>query len=166
LAYANAVLPEALIAAGDAVDDRAAVDDGLRLLGWLVQTERLGDHFSFTPTGGRGRDDPRPGFDQQPIEPGAVADACARACDVTGDAMWIEPVLLAAGWFQGRNDVGVSMFDPGTGGGFDGLHADGVNENQGAESTIVLITALQQARRVGTAIVRTSQPDAASASSS
>ena len=58
------------------------------------------------------------------------------------------------------------MFDPGTGGGFDGLHTDGVNENQGAESTIVLITALQQARRVGTAIVRTTQPDAASASSS
>ena len=58
LAYANAVLTEALIAAGDAVDDKAAVDDGLRLLGWLVQTERLGDHFSFTPTGGRGPDDP------------------------------------------------------------------------------------------------------------
>lgn len=166
LGYANAILPEALIAAGDAVGDEAAVDDGLRLLGWLVRAERLGDHFSFTPTGGRGPDDPRPGFDQQPIEAGAVADACARASVVTADAIWIEPVLLAAEWFQGRNDVGVSMLDPDTGGGFDGLHADGVNDNQGAESTIALITALQQARRVGPTIARTPQPDAASASSS
>jgi len=165
LGYANAVLPEALIAGGDAVGDRATVDDGLRLLGWLVQAERLGDHFSFTPVDGRGPGDPRPGFDQQPIEAGALADACARAFDVTADAIWIEPVLLAAGWFQGRNDVGVPMFDPDTGGGFDGLHADGVNENQGAESTIELITTLQQARRVGAVIARTSQPDAASASS-
>jgi hypothetical protein len=166
LGYANAVLPEALIAGGDAVDDRAAVDDGLRLLGWLVQAERLGDHFSFTPTGGRGPDDPRPGFDQQPIEAGALADACSRAFDITDRPIWIEPVLLAAGWFQGRNDVGVAMFDPDTGGGFDGLHSDRVNENQGAESTIALITTLQQARRVGAMIARTSQPDAASASRS
>ena len=166
LAYANAVLPEAMIAGGAAVGDMATVDDGLRLLGWLVEAERLGDHFSFTPTAGRGPDDPRPGFDQQPIEAGALADACGRAFDVTGDPIWIEPVVLAAGWFQGRNDVGVPMFDPDTGGGFDGLHRDGVNQNQGAESTIELITTLQQAQRVDAVVGRTSQPDSASASSS
>jgi hypothetical protein len=166
LRYANAVIAEALIAGGDVIDDGASVEEGLRLLGWLVQTERLGDHFSFTPTGGRGPDDPRPGFDQQPIEAGALADACARAFDVTGDEIWIEPLLLAAGWFQGRNDLGVSMFDPDTGGGFDGLRAEGVNENQGAESTIALVTTLQQAGRVGALTERTSQPEAARASSS
>jgi len=166
LGYANAILPEALIAGGAAIDDEAAVDDGLRLLGWLVQAERLGDHFSFTPVGGRGPDDPRPGFDQQPIEAGALADACSRAFDTTEHPIWIESVVLAAGWFQGRNDAGLEMFDPDTGGGSDGLHSDGVNENQGAESTIELITTLQQARRVGAAIARAPQPEAASASNS
>ena len=39
------------------------------------------------------------------------------------------------------------MWDPLTGGGFDGLHADRVNLNQGAESTLAVISTLQQARR-------------------
>ena len=39
------------------------------------------------------------------------------------------------------------MWDPETGGGFDGLHADRVNLNQGAESTLAVISTLQQARR-------------------
>ena len=39
------------------------------------------------------------------------------------------------------------MWDPETGGGFDGLHADGVNLNQGAESTLAVLSTLQHARR-------------------
>ena len=53
----------------------------------------------------------------------------------------------AAAWFQGANDAGQVMWDPETGGGFDGLHADGVNQNQGAESTLAVISTLQHARR-------------------
>jgi hypothetical protein len=39
------------------------------------------------------------------------------------------------------------MWDAETCGGFDGLHADGVNLNQGAESTLAAISTLQHARR-------------------
>ena len=56
--------------------------------------------------------------------------------------------LHAAAWFLGENDVGAPLLDTVTGGGRDGLTPDGVNENEGAESTIALITALQQARRL------------------
>ena len=38
------------------------------------------------------------------------------------------------------------MWDPGTGGGYDGLQVTGPNLNQGAESTLALITTLQHAR--------------------
>jgi hypothetical protein len=38
------------------------------------------------------------------------------------------------------------MFDPETGGGFDGLEHDGVNQNQGAESTIAFVSTMQHAR--------------------
>jgi len=146
LAYGNALLPEALIAAGHATGDDAAVDEGLRLLRWLVAVERMGDHFSFTPAAGRGPDDARPAFDQQPIEAGSLADACARALAVTHDDAWLEPLRSCAGWFVGRNDVGVAMFDPETGGGFDGLEETGVNQNQGAESTIAFVSTMQHAR--------------------
>ena len=52
--------------------------------------------------------------------------------------------------FMGDNDAGQLMWDPETGGGFDGLHADGVNLNQGAESTLAVISTLQHARRLST----------------
>jgi hypothetical protein len=146
LAYGNAVLPEALIAAGRTVGDDAALREGLRLLRWLVAAESLEGHLSFTPAAGRGPEDVRPGFDQQPIEAGQLAAACARAFVVTENREWLEPLRLCVRWFEGLNDAGTPMFDPGTGGCFDGLEPAGVNENQGAESTIALIGTLQLAR--------------------
>ena len=38
------------------------------------------------------------------------------------------------------------MFDPATGGGYDGLQADGLNLNQGAESTLAMLSTAQHAR--------------------
>ena len=83
LSYANASIAEALIVAGDALPDMAALNRGLSLLEFLLRTETRGDHLSVTPAGGRSRDDVGPGFDQQPIEVAALADACASAFRVT-----------------------------------------------------------------------------------
>ena len=101
------------------------------------------------PVDGAARGDLPPAFDQQPIEVAALADACARAESVTGDATWRSGVELAIGWFAGNNDGSVSMSDPVTGGGFDGLTANGPNLNQGAESTLALITTMQHRREPG-----------------
>jgi hypothetical protein len=79
-----------------------------------------------------------------------IADACARAADVDSAAIWLDVVKAAAAWFTGDNDIRTPMWDPDTGGGFDGLHADGVNQNQGAESTLAVISTLQQAQRLST----------------
>jgi hypothetical protein len=145
LAYANAVLAEAMIAAGVALDDTALQQRGLDLLGWLLDVESADGHLSPTPVAGRGADDVRPAFDQQPIEVATLADACARAAAVDAAATWPDGVAAAAAWFMGANDAGLVMWDPETGGGFDGLHSDGVNHNQGAESTLALISTMQHA---------------------
>jgi hypothetical protein len=150
LTYANAVLAEAMIAAGAVRDDSTLRQRGLDLLGWLIEYETADGHFSPTPVGGRGAEDARPGFDQQPIEVAALADACARAAVVDAGAIWPDAVRSAAAWFMGDNDAGQVMWDPETGGGYDGLHADGVNRNQGAESTLAVISTLQHAQRLST----------------
>lgn len=147
LTYANAVLAEAMIAAGVALDDPVLWNRGLDLLSWLVECETSNGHLSPTPTAGRSADDRRPGFDQQPIEVAALADACSRAAAVDARAVWPLTVRAAAAWFQGANDAGHVMWDPQTGGGFDGLHAAGVNRNQGAESTLAVLSTFQQAQR-------------------
>jgi hypothetical protein len=143
LSYANAALPEALIAAGALLERPEVVADGLLLLDWLLDRQTVDGHLSPVPVAGAGRDDRSPAFDQQPIEVAALADACARAESVTGDAAWRRGVEMAIGWFAGDNDVGVAMSDPVTGGGFDGLTPTGPNLNQGAESTLALITTMQ-----------------------
>lgn len=148
LTYANALIPEALIAVGAGLADDASLADGLRLLRWLTDEETVDGLFSFVPTGGRGPQDPRPAFDQQPIEASSFSDALARAFDVTGDETWLDGLERAASWVCGANDAGVPLLDPATGAGFDGLTPGGVNLNQGAESTLAVISTLQQAERL------------------
>jgi hypothetical protein len=148
LSYANAVLPEALLAAGHGLGRADLVADGLRLLGWLLERETVDGHLSPTPVGGAGPGDGGPRFDQQPIEVAAMADACARAATLTGDESWAHGVELAVRWFAGRNDAHAVMWDPVTGGGYDGLEPTGPNLNQGAESTLALISTLQVGRRL------------------
>lgn len=145
LAYDNARLAEALIAAGTALDDPSTTKDGLRLLEWLVDVETKDGHFSFTPAGGWAPGEPRPGFDQQPVEAAAFSDACARAWFVTGDDRWRELVGSAARWFQGDNDLGAPIYDIETGASYDGLTPSGPNLNRGAESTISGLSTLQKA---------------------
>lgn len=146
LTYANAALPEAMIAAGSMLERPAMAARGLELLEWLLARETRHGHLSVTPVGGHGPEDEGPGFDQQPIEVAALADACARAGRIDGDRRWEEGLTAAANWFLGDNDSGVVMWDPATGGGFDGLEWNGANRNQGTESTLALLSTLQHAR--------------------
>ena len=148
LSYGNASIAEALIVAGDALPDAVALSRGLSLLEFLLRTETRDGHLSVTPVGGRGPDDVGPGYDQQPIEVAALADACASAFRVTHQSSWLTGVRLAWDWFLGDNDSATPMFDPRTGGGYDGLERRGRNLNQGAESTLAMLATAQQARRV------------------
>ena len=150
LTYANAVIPEALLAIGDHLENPSLLHRGLDLLAWLIAHESFDGHLSVTPVGGRGPGDPQPAFDQQPIEVAAIADAAHRAYLLTGESRWRHALELAVQWFLGSNDAGQLMIDPLTDGGYDGLHADSVNKNQGAESTLAMIATMQHSGRNGT----------------
>lgn len=143
LTYDNARLPEALIAGGALLGRRRQISLGTRLLDWLVGAETNGDHYSFTPTVGWEPGEPRPQFDQQPIEAWAMADACFRGWSVTGNDVWRLRAISASQWLMGRNDNGLALYDPTTGGTCDGLTEHSVNTNRGAESTLSGIGALQ-----------------------
>ncbi|MBB2943454.1 hypothetical protein FB565_003167 [Actinoplanes lutulentus] len=147
LTYANAALAEALILAGDLLDDPPVLDAGLRMLTWLLEIQLDDGHLSVLPSAGWQRGTPRLRHDQQPIEVAALADACATAAAITNGDIWHEGVHQSIAWFLGDNDVGRPMWDPATGGGYDGLTLQGPNLNQGAESTLALISTLQHPTR-------------------
>ena len=146
LRYANAALAEAVIAAGHALDDQVALHRGLSMLAWLLAVETRNGHLSLTGVGGRGPSDFGPQFDQQAIEAAAMADACWRAYEATRQSSWLDGVEAAQRWFDGDNDSGSVMYDAISGGGYDGLEPGGVNTNQGAESTLALVSTLQRSR--------------------
>lgn len=149
LTYANAAIADALIAAGQALGNHQAAADGLHLLGWLFEVQTFGGHLSPVPAGGWARGEPRPAFDQQPIEVAALAEAADRAFAFSGEMRWSGWLADCVDWFTGDNDSGVALYDPLTGGGFDGLERAGRNANQGAESTLAALTAMQLARTHG-----------------
>ena len=144
--YDNARLCQALIASGARIPDREATDIGLRSLRWLasLQTTQAGH---FRPIGSDGfylRDGARADFDQQPVEAQAMVSAALEAYRATGDAFWTREARRAFEWFLGRNDLGLPLYDSGTGGCGDGLHRDRVNENQGAESSLAFHLSLAE----------------------
>jgi hypothetical protein len=120
------------------------------MLGWLCAMQENDGHLSTVPVGGWRPHMPKHRFDQQPIEAAATADACATAAAVTGDDVWDTPLAQSVAWFLGDNDTRTVMHDPLTGGCYDGLTANGPNLNQGAESTLALVSTLQHARRLAT----------------
>lgn len=146
LRYANAAVTEALLLGGEVLADRAIAARGLELLGFLLRVEIRDGHLSMTPVGGRGPGETGPAFDQQPIEVAALADACSTAYRLTTDPRWLVGISLAWRWFLGDNDSATTMFDPVSGAGYDGLQPDGRNLNQGAESTLALLSTAQDVR--------------------
>ncbi len=143
LAYGNARLSQALIRAGADTGNKEMTDAGLRSLDWLVtiQTAEAGN-FSPIPNTGWHRGTPRPRFDQQPIEAQSMVEACFRAWRITKEKRWRDAMTTTFEWFLGRNDLGRPVYDYATGGCHDGLHPEGVNDNEGAESTLAFLGSL------------------------
>jgi len=145
LSYDNARLPQALLLSGQWLPDGEMVEMGLRALDWLkrVQTDEKGRHFAAIGNHGwLTRDGEKARFDQQPIEAAAMVDACIEAFNCTRNEGWVAYAYHCLNWYQGENDLGVPLCDYATGGCRDGLEAQGVNENQGAESTLCWLMAL------------------------
>jgi hypothetical protein len=147
LSYDNAKLPHALIGSGrrgGAHQERALVL-GLQTLRWLVSEQTRDGHF--VPIGSDGfyrRGGPRERFDQQPIEAQATVSACIEAFEATQDPFWRDEARRAFEWFLGRNDLDQPLYNSSSGGCYDGLHFDRVNLNQGAESTLAFLLALEE----------------------
>jgi hypothetical protein len=150
LTYENAIVPRALIAAGRRLGQPALLARGCRVLDWLIDVQ-MGESGVFSPIGNEAwwrRSGPRSRFDQQPIEAGALVAAATDAFRATGERHYPAAAEAAYGWFLGDNDLGVALADPARGSCYDGLTPAGPNTNQGAESTLMWLTALEQIREL------------------
>jgi glycosyltransferase involved in cell wall biosynthesis len=146
VSYANAKLPHALILSGRCMNAAPMLETGLKALRWLVQVQTSATG-AFRPIGSNGfyrRGQEPAQFDQQPIEAQATVSACIEAYHATSELFWVAEARRAFEWFLGRNDLGLALYDPGTGGCRDGLHVDRVSQNEGAESMLAFLLALAE----------------------
>ena len=144
MTYSNASIPHALIAAGTTLQREDLLACGLRVLEWLIKVQ-IDPNGHFVPVGSHDwypKQGKKARFDQQPIEGQTTVEACYAAYTVTRDVKWIFYAQRCLEWFLGENDIGAILYDYNTGGCCDGLAADGVNRNQGAESTLAWLMSL------------------------
>jgi glycosyltransferase involved in cell wall biosynthesis len=140
LNYANAKLPHALLLAGQSMRDENMIERGITSLAWLLEIQTANGHFS--PVGNKGwyrENGEKARFDQQPIETHAMVDACIEAFNISGEKKWVDNAVMCFNWFLGHNDLNMVLYDPKSGGCRDGLMADGINQNEGAESTLACL---------------------------
>ena len=146
--YCNARLAQALIVSGRWMENPEMVTAGVDSLRWLARIQSSVDGY-FAPVGSLGfyeRGGAMAQFDQQPVEACSMVSACLEAHRTTGAPVWRGHARRCFNWFLGQNQLQQPVYEATTGGCHDGLHAERVNENQGAESTLSFLMALLEMR--------------------
>lgn len=140
LTYDNAVLPLSLFHAAEISDDAVFREVALKTTAFLEEATLSKGYLS--PIGSYGwytKGGDRAVFDQQAIDVMANVQLYFQAFNVTREPDYMQKMFQSFLWFLGENDLRVPLYDYETGGCCDGLKKDGVNRNQGAESTLAYL---------------------------
>jgi hypothetical protein len=143
ITYDNGKLPHAILAAARQTGSLAWSRVGLRTLEFIARGQTTAKGH-FRPVGCKGwwrRNGTPAQWDQQPLEAQAMTAAYIEAYALTGQTRWLSEAHRAFAWFTGENDHSLPVVDSVTGGCCDGLCENGLNLNQGAESTLAWLQA-------------------------
>jgi hypothetical protein len=80
-------------------------------------------------------------FGEQPIDVAYTIMTLSKFYDVFQDENYLLKMKTAFNWFLGHNRLHQIIYNPCTGGCYDGLEESNVNLNQGAESTVSYLMA-------------------------
>jgi glycosyltransferase involved in cell wall biosynthesis len=138
LTYDNARISQALLSGANALGRPDLADLALESLRWLGNECGLdGAALRLPGNRGRRRDEQAPGVgDEQPLDAAAFVEAELTAFAFTRKTEHGVRARRAFEWFLGRNCLQRPLYDFATGGCSDGLGVDGINDNEGAESTL------------------------------
>jgi hypothetical protein len=143
LTYDNAMLPLALFRVSSVTGDQTVLRVAGESLAFLESVCFAEGHLTLIGNAGwypRGGE--RAIVDEQPIDAASFVLAFDGAYAATGDPRYLARMRQSFEWFLGANRLGLPLYDFSTAGCRDGLEASGMNENQGAESTVSFLLAL------------------------
>lgn len=142
LAYDNGILPLALLHATEILKDKKVTDVALESMEFLTEHTLKDGYLSII--GNKDwfiKDKERSIYAQQPIDALAMVLMYHQAYKLTGDREFLKKLFTSFMWFLGENDMRMGLYNFETQGCCDGFETDGVNRNQGAESTLAYFIA-------------------------
>ncbi len=144
LTYGNSAIPESLLATYQVTGNNIYKEVAYRSFDFLLGKIMIGGEIHVISNKGwaqRGI----PGTDskggEQPIDVAYTIIALERFYRISREYRYREMMHYSFEWFLGRNHLGQIVYNPVTGGCFDGLEEETVNINQGAESTLSYLMA-------------------------
>jgi hypothetical protein len=152
LTYANSVLPEALLCAYlatgkleykeiakssfDFLLQKIFIEEEINVVSNINWLQKV-DQYNFSKAGG-----------EQPIDVAYTIIALEKFNKQFQHQDYDEKMTIAFNWFIGLNRLSQIVYNPSTGGCYDGLEEYAVNLNQGAESTLSYLLARLAMERV------------------
>lgn len=145
LTYANSILSEAILCAwnvtGDIVYKEIAQESFNFLLSKIMNGNKInvisnkgwlhnGQEINLGNKGG-----------EQPIDVAYTVISLSKFYDAFNNEDYFNKMKIAFSWFLGNNHLNQIIYNPCTGGCYDGLEDTYVNLNQGAESTVSYLMA-------------------------
>ncbi len=142
MTYANSTLPEAMLyaylATGEPSYKMIAHITFEFLISHLFQGEQIKviSNRGWFHKGGSPKE-----YGEQPIDVSYTIQALELFYRVFRDEAYYQKMFTAFSWFLGNNHLDQIIYNPLTGGCYDGLEEHSVNLNQGAESTVCYLVA-------------------------
>jgi glycosyltransferase involved in cell wall biosynthesis len=159
LTYANSILPEALLCAWMATGDPVYKEIAKTTFDFLISKIFSGNTIRVVSNKGwmhkkqEVEKFERPLGGEQPIDVAYSILALNKFYAIFHDTDYRAKMENALNWFLGNNHLNQVIYNPCTGGCYDGLEENYVNLNQGAESTVSYLMArlcLEKLNRVQT----------------
>lgn len=140
LAYDNAILPLAMLHAAEILNDDEVRKVAFDSMNFLVDHTMSEGYLSIIGNEEwYKKDGDRSTFAQQPVDAMGMVLMFRQAYNVDNDKNHLSKLFKSFKWFLGENDLRMNLFNHETKGCFDGLEHYGVNQNQGAESTLAYL---------------------------
>ena len=142
LTYANSVLPEALLCAYWATRTQRYRQIAETSFDFLLKKLFPGEYIRvISNKTWLKENEENESFGEQPIDVAYTVIACAKFFHEFHKKDYQEKEMRAFNWFLGANHLNQIVYNPSTGGCYDGLEKNNVNLNQGAESAVSYLLA-------------------------
>lgn len=142
LTYDNAILPEAMLLAHLAIGREDYKEIAHESFEFLLKKVFVGNRIQVVSNQGwmhKGKSSHR--FGEQPVDVAGMVIALKTFYQIFKEEKYLCMQKDAFNWFLGNNHLRQIIYNPATGGCYDGLEENNINLNQGAESAVCYLMA-------------------------